>query len=95
MSYGAKHPLVLKSLQATPAELKGKELTSVEFACSMADCTRCVRESVSGQFASTVGFFKRDQLALRIKQLDKRIAYWEARAEELEREAAQGGGHEG
>ncbi|OOW71464.1 hypothetical protein Xmlh_08300 [Xanthomonas axonopodis pv. melhusii] len=92
MSYGAKHPLVVKSLQATPPGLKGKELTAVEFARSMADCTRCVRESVSGQFASTVSFFKRDQLALRIKHLDARIAYWEARAEELEREAAQGGG---
>lgn len=56
MSYGAKHPLVLKSLQATPAALKGKELTAVEFARSMADCTRSVRDSVRGQRASTVSF---------------------------------------
>ncbi|MDS6526270.1 MAG: hypothetical protein G3W71_20520 [Xanthomonas perforans] len=90
MSYGAKHPLVLKSLQATPPGLKGNELTAVEFARSMADCTRSVRDSVRGQRASTVSFLKRDQLALRIKNLDARIAYWEARAEELE--AQQCGG---
>ncbi|MCS3807835.1 hypothetical protein [Xanthomonas sp. 4461] len=89
MSWASKHPLVQQLNQMTPEGLRGKELSPLESLRSMVETTRCIRESVSCQRAATVSFFKRDQLAVRLKHLDQRIAYWEARAEELETQ--QGG----
>ncbi|MFA4294407.1 MULTISPECIES: hypothetical protein [Xanthomonas] len=89
MSWGAKHPSVLKSLHMRPDGQKGKELTDAESARSLADTARCVRQAVSTRRAATVSFAQRDRLAVRIKHLDAQIAYWDAIADGLE---AQGGG---
>uniref|UniRef100_UPI003F7F8AFE hypothetical protein n=1 Tax=Xanthomonas sp. 0924 TaxID=2835534 RepID=UPI003F7F8AFE len=89
MSWGSKHPLVLKSLQATPDGLKAEPLDKAARARSMAESQQCVRDALGFARRETTNPSQRALLAARIKSTDERIAYWEAKAEEAEREAAQ------
>ncbi|WP_127158462.1 hypothetical protein [Xanthomonas arboricola] len=89
MSWGSKHPLVLKSLQATPDGLKAEPLDKAARARSMADSTQLMRETAGFTRRATTNPSLRALLSARIKDLDKRVAHWEAVAEEAEKEAAQ------
>ncbi|MGQ5267695.1 hypothetical protein [Xanthomonas arboricola] len=89
MSWGSKHPLVLRYQQITPDELKGPKLSDAEHARSMADHAHFMSQSARLSRTSTRNPYLRDLLAARIKSLDARAAELEAIAEKAEKEAAQ------